>query len=78
VADVESLNAMIKRSARIQGVTAKAKFIAPMFYAFLGLVFAGFGYFREGGASSFAFIMGCGFVVYAAIIFMANRRAFAR
>jgi len=51
--------------------------VAPAFTAFLGVMFVGYGYFKE-GLSGFLLPLGVGFLVYSTAVFIANRRAYGR
>lgn len=73
---VESINTLITRNTQAQHIAPKTWFVVPAFTAFMGLVFAGYGIFSENRVSSFTTVMGIGFLVYAAVLFVANRRAF--
>lgn len=73
---VESVNTLITRNTQAQHIAPKTWFVVPAFTAFLGLVFAGYGLFSDSGVGSFTTIMGIGFLVYAAVLFVANHRAF--
>jgi len=37
---VQILNGLVARSAKVYSVTPKSRFIAPLFYGFMGLIFA--------------------------------------
>jgi hypothetical protein len=75
--NVESLNTMIVRSSRVQATTTRAKYVAPAFTAFMGAMFLGYGYFKE-GLSGFLAPLGIGFLVYSVALFVANRKAWGR
>lgn len=55
VAEVENLNALITRSTRITTANTKGKFLVPMFYAFLGATFLGYGLVSS-SASGFSIV----------------------
>jgi hypothetical protein len=67
----------MKRSSRIQTINTKGKFISPIFFGFMGLVFFGFGLANHGSISGFMLALGGGFIVYALVIFRVNRKAFS-
>jgi hypothetical protein len=74
---VENLHNMVARAAQVQATSGKVKYAAPIFYAFMGVFFCGFGYSRE-GLRSFLFPLGAGFLVWSVFVFMANRRAYKK
>jgi hypothetical protein len=73
--NVAALNAMVVNATRIQATTSKARYVAPAFTAFMGIMFLGYGYFRR-GLIGFLLPLGIGFLVYSLILFLANRRAY--
>jgi hypothetical protein len=75
--NVEMLNAMIVRSSLVQVTTTRAKYAAPAFTAFMGLLFLRYGYVRE-GLGGFLTLLGIGFLVYSLVLFLANRTAWGR
>jgi len=75
--NVADLNAMVLRASRVQATTRGARYVAPAFTAFLGVMFVGYGYFKE-GLSGFLLPLGVGFLVYSTAVFIANRRAYGR
>jgi len=72
---VQILNGLVARSAKVYSVTPKSRFIAPLFYGFMGLIFAIFGY-AQGGIVNLPFLMGIGFLVFAAVTYFFNRNAY--
>lgn len=74
--DVEDLNMIVTQSTKIYTSASKNNLIAPIFYIFMGLVFAGFGYFSRGGVTDLPFILGVGFIVFGIVIFIRNRALF--
>ncbi len=74
---VEKLNSIVARAAQIQTTSGKVKYAAPIFYAFMGAFFLGYGYFRD-GLSGFLVPLGGGFLIFATVVFLANRRAFRK
>lgn len=74
--DVELLNSIVARSARVYSVTPRSRYIAPLFGGFMGLVFLGYGFVGGGRTFGFLSLMGAGFLVYAVVLFLFNRRAF--
>lgn len=76
--DVELLNSIISRSARIYSVTPKSRYIAPMFYAFMGLLLVGYSFAIRDRDLGLLFWMGAGFIAFSIVTFFLNRRAFGR
>jgi hypothetical protein len=74
-AAVQLLENLITRSAKVYSVTPKSRFIAPLFYGFVGLIFVFFGY-AQGGILDLPFLLGVGFLVYAVIAYFFNRNAY--
>jgi hypothetical protein len=72
VAEVEAL---ISRNASVQRVAGAAKYAAPAFYIFMGLVFSVYGLFFA-RSSQFIVILGIGFLAFGIYVLLANRRAF--
>jgi hypothetical protein len=75
--NVESLNSMVVRATQVQVTTVRAKYVAPAFTAFMGVMFVGYGYLKE-GLTGFLLPLGAGFLVYSLVIFITNRRAYGR
>ena len=65
--EVENINMIISNNTKVYASASKNTLIAPIFYLFLGLVFAGFGY-SKGGMNSLGFILGAGFIVFGVIV----------
>jgi len=76
--EVELLNAIVSRSARIYSVMPKSSYLGPMFLAFMGLTFIGYSYVEGNKAFGLLFFMGAGFVVFSVAIFFFTRRAYGR
>lgn len=74
---VEALNMIIEKSTKAYTDAPKNIFIAPVFYLFMGLVFAGFGYFSREGVTGLPFVLGMGFIVFAVVIFIRNKAIFS-
>ncbi|WP_140918622.1 hypothetical protein [Limnobaculum xujianqingii] len=72
---VETYNTIIQRNARVYSAAPKNILIAPIFYLFMGLVFAYFGY-KDGSMTNLPFIMGAGFIVFGIVIFVRNYSLF--
>ena len=76
-ADVENLEHIVRQSARIYAVTPKTRNAAPLFFGFMGVVFAVFGFIQGRGVTDFAFLLGVGFIAFAIYSYVYNKRAFA-
>lgn len=74
---VNTLEAIINRSAKIYAITPKTRNAAPLFYGFTGAVFAGFGLLKGNGFADFSFVLGAGFVAFAIYIYVYNKKAYA-
>jgi hypothetical protein len=72
VAEVESL---VSRNASIQRAASRAKFAAPVFYLFMGLIFAGYGLLSSRDMR-FILLLGVGFLAFGVYVLIANLRAF--
>ncbi len=75
---VETLNSLIEQNAKVYDSAPTNIMIAPVFYAFLGIVFTWFGFTSRGGITSFTAIMGIGFIVFAIIVYVRNRKLFSK
>ncbi len=73
---VETYNMIIDRNAKVYGAAPKNMYLAPLFYLFMGLVFAWFGYTSKQGLSSLTFILGVGFVIFGVTVFIKNKQIF--
>lgn len=79
---VEALNMIVTSISRIaqpfsfapKNSFIKNMFLSPIFYLFMGLLFAGFGYFSLGGMTNLPFIVGVEFFVFALVVFVRNRQ----
>ena len=74
--DVENYKLIMDKSIRIYKAAPKNSIIAPLFYLFMGFVFAGFGYFSRGGITDLPFILGVGFIIFGIVIFIRNKAIF--
>jgi hypothetical protein len=77
IAEVENLNALITRNTRITTINTKGKYLVPVFYAFLGATFLGYG-LASSRASGFSIVMGAGFLAFALFTLAANLKAFGK
>jgi len=73
---VETHNTIINSNAKVYSNANKNMMIAPIFYLFMGLVFAGFGLVSRQGFTSLTFILGIGFIAFGLICFVRNRATF--
>lgn len=65
----------MERANQVQATSSRARYVAPAFTAFMGVMFAGYGYF-ERRLISFLLPLSVGFLVYSLVVFLANRRAY--
>ncbi len=77
VAEVENLNALITSNTRITAVNTKGKFLVPVFYAFLGITFFGYG-LASSRASILTIVTGAGCLLFALFTFAGNQKAFGK
>lgn len=75
--EVNTLQTIINQSAKIYAVTPKTRNAAPLFYGFMGVVFAGFGLLKGDGITDFSVVMGAGFIAFAIYNYVYNKRAYA-
>ena len=75
-AQVEAMNMIIEKNARIYAAAPKNILIGPVFFLLLGLLFAGFGYFRAGGITQLPFLMGLAFIIFAIVSYVRSRALF--
>jgi len=73
---VETYNTIIQGNAKAYENVGKNSLILPIFYLFMGLVFAGYGYFSKQGMTGLPFVLGIGFIVFAVISFIRNQATF--
>jgi hypothetical protein len=74
---VETYNALIEKNAEVYDAVPKNLWITPIFFAFMGLVFAVDGFIAR-GITDFSFIIGIGFIVFAIIIYIKNKQLFSK
>ncbi len=72
---VERIHALISRNTQVNQLAPRTWYVVPAFTAFMGLVFAGYGFFGR-GANGFTAILGLGFIAYSVVLAVANHRAF--
>ena len=71
---VEAISSLVVRNSR--AATPMAWFISPAFFAFMGLLFLVYGVMAGMRAGSLVALLGLGFIVYAAFLFVVSYRAF--
>jgi hypothetical protein len=76
--EVENINMIISKNTRIYSSASQNTIIAPMFYLFMGLLFAGFGYTSKGGVTDLPFMLGIGFIIFGIVNFVRNRAIFGK
>lgn len=76
--DAEDYKFIMDKSIKIYRKAPKNNLIAPVFYLFMGLVFAGFGYFSKGGMTDLPFVLGIGFIIFGLVTFVANKAIFKK
>jgi cation transporter-like permease len=74
---VNTYNSIVSKNARVQSVQSRSTVIAPLFYAFMGLLCVGFSVFIDKKLFGFLSLMGLGFLVYAVVIYRVNKRAYS-
>ena len=72
---IEAINTLMVRSSRIQSMAPRTLYLVPAFIGFMGIAFAGFGLFGPLKPDMFMIILGVGFIAYAAVLLVANRKA---
>jgi hypothetical protein len=73
---VEAVNMIIEKNTKVYAAAPQNTVIAPIFYLFMGIVFASFGYQSRDGFSSLSFVMGVGFIVFAVVVYVRNKALF--
>ncbi len=74
---VESINSIIEKNAAMYKAAPRNSMITPIFYLFMGIVFAGFGYVSKSGVSGLPFVIGIGFIVFSLIVFVRTKALFS-
>ncbi|GAB4197426.1 MAG: hypothetical protein Tsb002_31530 [Wenzhouxiangellaceae bacterium] len=72
-AQVEAVNAVIENNTRIYAAAPANSLITPVFYLFMGIVFAAYGYQSRDGLTSLAFIMGVGFIIFSLVVYLRTK-----
>lgn len=75
---VKDLEMIISKSATAYKDASKNIYIVPVFYLFMGLVFAGYSLFEGNGFTDFSFVLGLGFILFGVILFIRNRKIFSK
>ncbi|HEX6573176.1 MAG TPA: hypothetical protein VF055_14220 [Steroidobacteraceae bacterium] len=73
---METYDMIVSNNARVYGSASRNTLIAPVFYAFMGVLFIGYALLSGNGVASFLSLMGLGFLVFAAVVHRANRKTF--
>ena len=75
--EVSTIQTIVNQSAKIHATTPKTRNAAPLFYGFMGVVFAGFGLLKGHGVTDFSFVVGAGFIVFAIYTYIYNKKVYA-
>jgi hypothetical protein len=73
---VEDIERMVSRASRVQEAARGAKYVAPAFLCFMGLIFTGYGLLYE-RSPRLLLPLGVGFLAYGVVVLLANRRAYS-
>lgn len=73
---VETYHSIIQRNTKMYQNVGANIIIAPIFYLFMGLVFAGYGYYSSKGVTGLSFVLGVGFIIFSIIHFVRNKATF--
>ena len=74
---VAEVDALITRNAAVQRAAGRAKYAAPAFYLFMGVIFAGYGLLSS-REMSFIVLLGIGFLAFGIYVLVVNLRAFGK
>jgi hypothetical protein len=74
---VNALNALISRNLKINSITPRARYAAPLFYVFMGAVFVIYGYFNGREVQNLLVTLGIGFLAFGIYIYFYNRKAYS-
>jgi hypothetical protein len=72
---VAANEALIARAAQVQDTAGRVRFGAPVFFGFMGLIFVGYALMQP-AADTFLALLGSGFLIFAAFLFVVSRRAY--
>jgi len=75
---VETYNTIVTKNARLHAAAQRNTLVAPLFYAFMGFLLLGYSLFNGDGFTSFLSLMGLGFLIFAAFVYRANRKVYAK
>ncbi len=76
--EVNTLTRLVQDSEKIYASAPKNALIAPVFYSFMGLVFAGFGLTEDNPMRPFMLLLGSGFLAFAVVIFLRSRTLYRK
>jgi len=74
----QEIHAFVLRNLSVQKVTKRSIYIGPMFFGFMGIVFLVTGLQDSSGNSLLPTSMGLGFLVFAIVVLVFNRRAYGK
>jgi hypothetical protein len=74
-ATVQAYHDMLKRNERALAAAPRNIILAPVFFAFMGVVFMIWGLSSPHGVKDFTFILGCGFLAFGALAYRQARRS---
>lgn len=74
-ATVQAYDDMLRRNARILAAAPKNIVLAPVFYAFMGVVFIAWALTSHKGVTDFTFVFGCGFLIFAALTYRQAKKS---
>lgn len=72
---METYNVIITKNAQVYSAAPKNVLVMPIFYLFMGVVFAAFGASRR-GITDVTVILGVGFIVFGVVLFVRSRATF--
>ncbi len=75
---VETYNSIIQKNARLYGAATKGRFGAPLFYAFMGVVFGGYGLFARDHVETLLVILGGGFIAFSLFCYLQGKKVFGQ
>jgi len=74
---VASNEALVIRATRVQDTAGRIKYAAPVFFGFMGVFFAAWGFIQH-GSDKYLAVMGFGFLGFALVLLFANQRIYRR
>jgi hypothetical protein len=72
---VAASDALVSRATQVQDAAGRAKYAAPAFFAFSGIVMGSYGLMQH-RTDLFLVVLGGGFLVFGAFLLAINRRAY--